>query len=60
MKSQVDLTFVDFMMLANHHVMLPCNLKAQAFVLLPKIGNEGIQVSVMTLVEFHGVLVKFQ
>ena len=39
MKSQVELTFVDFMLLANHHVILPCNLKAQAFVLLPKAGN---------------------
>ena len=38
-KSQVDLTFVDFMMLANHYVMLPCKVKAQAFVCLPKAGN---------------------
>ena len=42
-KSQVDLTFVDFMMLANHYVMLPCKVKAQAFICLPKVRKVVIE-----------------
>ena len=39
-KSQIQISYVDFLLLAKHHFLLPCKLQSQAHVVLTKSGKD--------------------